>query len=235
MIIVAINSFLTKCETFLNKVFDNRTDTFISRSDVLFSFIFSPFVILLLFNFINIFKSLTITVIKDDDILWKYMFYFPLTSFLFLFFVYSFYMYKHRSIFMYSLGSPVLKLLGFLIFVFFVAMSYEKIHVCFATVLLVINAFSIVSLIGSNLIVSENIRNSKDNNQFKITFISLEGEQRGFTFLKNINVLYYSTHILLEKYKISYKDVFLFEHQFSKKLYDFNDDELNVLKMYAFN
>jgi hypothetical protein len=134
---------------------------------------------------------------------------------------------------MYSLGSPVLKLLGFLIFVFFVAMSYEKIHVCFATVLLVINAFSIVSLIGSNLIVSENIRNSKDNNQFKITFISLEGEQRGFTFFKNINILYYSTHILLEKYKISYKDVFLFEHQFSKKLYDFNDDELKILKMYA--
>jgi len=235
MIIVAINSLLTKGETFLTKVFDNRTDTSVSRVDLLFSFVFSPFMLLLFFNLINIFKSLTITVIKEDDLLWKYMFYFPLTSFLFLFFVYAFYMYKHRSIFMYSLGNPVLKLLGFLMFVFFVSMSYEKIHICLATVLLVINAFSIVSLIGTNLIVSENIRNSKENNQFKITFFSLEGEQRGFTFLRNIRIFYYPTHVLLEQYKISYKDVWIFEHQFSKKLYDFDTDELTVVKMYAFH
>lgn len=233
MIIATINGGLTKCETFLNKVFNNRTDTSVSCVDILFSFVFSPFMILLLFNFINIFKSLTITVIKEDDLLWKYMFYLPLTSFLFLLFVYSFYMYKHRSIFMYSLGRPVLKLVGVLMFVFFSVMSYEKIHICFATILLVVNIFSVVSLIGSNLIVSENIRNSKDNNQFKITFLSLEGEQRGFTFLRNIRILYYSTHVLLDQYKISYKDVSLFEHQFSKKLYDFDKDELNVVKMYA--
>lgn len=48
-----------------------------------------------------------------------------------------------------------------------------------------------------------------------------------------MNVFYHHNHVVINGYKLNYHDVGIFEAQFNKKLYDFDQDELNVVTMYS--
>lgn len=72
-------------------------------------------------------------------------------------------------------------------------------------------------------------------NKIKLAILNPYNETSHLTFLFDMKCLFHSQYVLFNGYKISYSDLSNLELNFNKTLYNFNDDELKIVEMYAIN
>lgn len=72
-------------------------------------------------------------------------------------------------------------------------------------------------------------------NKIKIAIINPSDDTQHLTFLLDMKFFFHHRYVVFKGYTISYSDIYNLELNFNKTLYNFNDDELKIVEMYAIN
>lgn len=225
-----VSPFFNKCISF----FDKKNVT-VTKKYILSNLIFSLPVAILLFNIICFSKIFiiymaTINPISFDINLRIFM---SIASFILTIAIYGFFVCNTKSLFVSFVGSGFIKILSVVASLIVISIALQSFNFIIFFFIVLINLVAIMTVFINNRKFTEHVHNFKSINKFKLIFVDVDNFDRIVTFLNNMNVFYHRNHVVINGYKLSYQDVSVFEDQFNKKLYDFNQDELNVVTMYS--
>lgn len=229
-----------KLDPFFDKIglFFNDKNIIITKKYIFLNLIFSPVILVFLFNIICLSKFLFfhITIKTQIPVVIHALIFIPYLSFIMFILTYGIFIYRTKSLFVAITGSNYIKFLiiGFsLIFLSIPFKFFNPIIFIFLSLMNLI--FIVFAFINKGEFIGH-FHNLKDSSKFKLIFADVGHDLSGVvTFLNNMKVFYHHDYIMLDGYKLSYQDSNIFENQFNKKVYDFNQDEINVVTMYALN
>jgi hypothetical protein len=225
-----LSPFFNKCISF----FDKKNVT-VTKKYILFNLIFSPPIVILLFNIICFSKIFVIykATIKPISFEINMCVLISVISFILGAAIYGLFAYRKKSLFISFVGSSFIKILSVLASFVVISLALQPFNFMIFIFVILINLVAIMIVFTNNRKFTEHVHDFKSIDKFKLIFTDVDNFDRIVTFINNMNVFYHSNHVVINGYNLSYQDVSVFEDQFDKKLYDFNQDELNVVTMYS--
>lgn len=227
-----LSPFFNKCISFFDK-----KNVVVTKRYILLNLIFSPLLIIFLFNIIClskifiIYKATTNPIPSNVNNLILISF----ISFFLTIIIYGFSIYRRKSLFISFVGSDFIKVLNVGVAILFIALACQNFNFMFFMFIFLTNLVAIMLSFVNNRKFTEHHHDFKTIDKFKLVFTNVDNFDRIVTFFNNMDIFYHCNHVIINGYKLSYNDVAVFETQFSKKLYAFDKDELAVVTMYAFN
>lgn len=219
-------------KNYLQKYFVKKNDV-MTKKDIFYGFLFSPLACLIFTNFVYLMKAIPFYFINQLSWQANIIMSVPFLMGFIVLLIYSRVIYKQKCFYMSISGDLFIRFLIFILFLLVGSLLIAQFDVKNIFIALFLNFLIIVIyfLYGKSDIVNYSPVNAM---YFRLVFIDFKTLGKVTTFVKNMNIFYYADYVRFQQYKINYKDVSMLENQFNKKLYDFNQDELAVVTMYAF-
>lgn len=210
----------------------------ITKKDIFYGMLLSPFTILICINIVYLTRILTLFHFKGNEFI-------PLCVPLFLCICpalfYCYQSYKQRMVYLLKQDNKNNKFLSLLFITMLCLLFFITDGFFLVFLILVFNAIIFVLLylhytLNQHLFYNINIDENvffNDINKIPLAILNPYNDTVYLTFLFDMKFFFHSQYIVFKGYKISYADITSLEFNFNKKLYDFNDEELKVVEMYA--
>lgn len=213
----------------------------ITKKDIFYGVLLSPFTILICINMIYLIHVISLFYKDKTAII---VFSMPVIMCIFPLFFYCYNVYKQEMLYLFIRNKKDNKLLS----LFFIISSCLVFFIPFDPFLLVL----VVALNSTvcvliylyyhlnlrsfyNLKTEEKFVFLNDLKKIKLAIINTSDDTEHLSFVSDMKFFFNHNYVVFQGYKISYSDLTSLEINFNKTLYNFNDAELKIVEMYAIN
>jgi hypothetical protein len=213
----------------------------ITKKDIFLGSISSYFAILI---YINIIYLTNIIGLFYEDNTVMTLLSIPALMCVFPLSFYFYNIYKQKMLYMFIRNKKNNKLLSFFLITIICSVFFISDAVFLFFLIMALNSTLCVILYLYYHLNVESFYNLKteakfvfldDMKKIKLAIINPSDNDLYLTFLFDMKFFFHPQYVVFKGYKISYSDLTSLERNFNKTLYNFNDDELKIIEMYAFN